>query len=155
MEKSNERCLIAVFLASLLGSLVLTLLMSHAVEPGVPLSLLERLLLTAGGVLAYAMIVWLTFYIVVPQWRPALRSLGKTATVRAERPIRNKVRGPARRPSQPADWWEKWSLVAGCQRWRRAVRPATRVGTTARRYRERACCPGRPARWRGWDGKRR
>jgi len=77
MEKSNERCLIAVFLASLLGSLVLTLLMSHAVEPGVPLYLLERLLLTAGGVLAYAMIVWLTFYIVVPQWRPALRSLGK------------------------------------------------------------------------------
>lgn len=76
MEKSNERCLIAIFLASMFGSLVLTLLLTHAVEPGVPLPLLERVLLTAAAVLAYAMVVWLTFYIVVPQWRPALRSLG-------------------------------------------------------------------------------
>ena len=78
MEKSKERCLIAIFLASMFGSLVLTLLMGHAVQPGVPLPLLERLLLTAAGVFAYAMIVWLTFYIVVPQWRPALRSLGSS-----------------------------------------------------------------------------
>jgi hypothetical protein len=69
--------LVAVFLASMFGSLILTLLMSHAVEPGVPLPLLPRVLLTAAAMVIYAMVVWLTFYIVVPQWRPALRNLVK------------------------------------------------------------------------------
>lgn len=65
----------AIFLASMFGSLTLTLLMSETVQPGVPLPLLPRVLLTAAAVVIYAMIVWLTFYIVVPQWRPALRSI--------------------------------------------------------------------------------
>lgn len=65
----------AIFLASMFGSLTLSLLMEYTVQPGVPLPLLPRILLTAGAIVIYAMIVWLTFYIVVPQWRPALRNI--------------------------------------------------------------------------------
>jgi hypothetical protein len=78
MKKSpglHPEYIVAIFLASMFGSLILTLLMSHAVEPGVPLPLLPRVLLTAAAIIIYAVVVWLTFYIVVPQWRPALRGL--------------------------------------------------------------------------------
>lgn len=65
----------AIFLASMFGSLTLTLLMGEVVRAGVPLPLLARVLLTVGAIVIYAMVVWLTFYIVVPQWRPVLRNL--------------------------------------------------------------------------------
>jgi hypothetical protein len=64
--------LTAVFLASMFGSLMLTVMLNSAIEPGAPLPLLSRVLLTAAAVIVYASIVWTTFYFVVPKYRPAL-----------------------------------------------------------------------------------
>lgn len=64
--------LTAVFLASMFGSLVLTLMVRWAIEPGAPVSLLSRLLFTVEAIIIYGSIVWTTFYVVVPKYRPAL-----------------------------------------------------------------------------------
>ena len=57
------------------GSLVLTLMVKLAIEPGAPVSLGDRVLFTAEAIIIYASIVWTTFYVVVPQYRPALLRL--------------------------------------------------------------------------------
>jgi hypothetical protein len=64
--------LTAVFLASMFGSLMLSVMLNSAIEPGVPLPLSSRVLLTAAAIIVYASVVWTTFYFLVPKYRPAL-----------------------------------------------------------------------------------
>lgn len=75
MEKLNFNHLLGVFLASMFGSLCLTGLLQHAVEPGVPVALETRIALTLVGIAVYAAVVWITFYVTVPEYRPALRRI--------------------------------------------------------------------------------
>ena len=75
IQNLNMNHLAAVFLASMLGSLCITTMLHLATQPGVPLSVSARVLLTAVGVILYAVIVWSTFYFIVPEYRPALRSI--------------------------------------------------------------------------------
>jgi hypothetical protein len=75
LQNLNVNHLAAVFLASMLGSLSLTALLNSATEPGAPLALETRIALTLVAVLVYATIVWLTFYLIVPEYRPALRRI--------------------------------------------------------------------------------
>ena len=75
LDNLNVNHLLAVFLASMLGSLCLTIVLHGATKPGEPLPVLARLLVTLAGVLVYAVIVWCTFYFVVPEYRPALRNI--------------------------------------------------------------------------------
>lgn len=77
-QNLNLNQLAAVFLASLLGSLSLTALIHFATEPGVPLALEARIALTLVGIAVYAAVVWLTFYVMVPEARPALRRIGRS-----------------------------------------------------------------------------
>lgn len=65
----------AVFLASMLGSVSLTTLLQFSTEPGAPLTLEARIALTLAGLVLYAVVVWLTFYVMVPDARPALRRI--------------------------------------------------------------------------------
>lgn len=65
----------AVFLASMLGSVSLTTLLQFSTEPGAPLALEARIALTLAGIVLYAVVVWLTFYVMVPDARPALRRI--------------------------------------------------------------------------------
>lgn len=64
--------LVAIFLASMFGSLLLTVMLTSAVEPGMPLPWWSRLLVTGAAVVVYASIVWTTFFFLVPKYRPAL-----------------------------------------------------------------------------------
>lgn len=64
--------LAAIFVASLLGSLLLTVMLRSTVEPGVPMPLLARILVTVAAVVVYASIVWTTFFFLMPKYRPAL-----------------------------------------------------------------------------------
>jgi len=75
LKELNLNQLAAVFLASMMGSLCLTALMQYAIAPGLPLALDERIALTLAGILVYTAIVGLTFYIMVPEYRPALRRI--------------------------------------------------------------------------------
>ncbi len=75
LENLNFNQLIGVFLASMFGSLCLTGLLQYAVEPGAPLTLDARIALTIVGVVVYAAVVWITFYVTVPEYRPALRRI--------------------------------------------------------------------------------
>ena len=71
-QQLNLNHLVAVFLASMFGSLSLTALLQYATEPGAPLALDLRIALTVAGIVLYAAVVWLTFYLIVPEYRPAL-----------------------------------------------------------------------------------
>ncbi len=71
-RKINLNQLAAVFLASMFGSISLTAMMQHANEPGAQLALDVRIGLTFVGIVVYAAIVWLTFFLLVPEYRPAL-----------------------------------------------------------------------------------
>lgn len=71
----NVNHLTAVFLASMFGSLSLTALLNSAIEPGAALPIDARIALTLMAVVTYAAIVWLTFYLIVPEYRPALRRI--------------------------------------------------------------------------------
>ena len=75
LESINVNHLCAVFVASMLGSLSLTALLQYATKPGVPLTLDARIGLTLAGVIVYAAVVWLTFYLIVPEYRSALRRI--------------------------------------------------------------------------------
>lgn len=77
LQDLNLQYLGAIFLASMLGSLSLTALLQLAVEPGVPLALEARIALTLAGLVVYAAVLWLTFYIMIPDARPALRRIGR------------------------------------------------------------------------------
>ena len=77
LQKLNLHHLCAVFLASMLGSLSLTALVYVATEPGAPLAAEARVALTLAGVAVYAAVVWLTFYVMLPEARPALRRIGR------------------------------------------------------------------------------
>lgn len=75
LENLNYNLLIGVFLASMLGSLSLTALLQYAIEPGVPLTIEARIALTLAGLAIYAAVVCITFYVTVPEYRPALRRI--------------------------------------------------------------------------------
>jgi hypothetical protein len=64
--------LTAIFLASMLGSLLLTVMLRSTVEPGVPVALPVRILVTVTAIVVYASIVWTTFFFLLPRYRPAL-----------------------------------------------------------------------------------
>lgn len=72
LQQLNLNHLVAVFLASMFGSLSLTALLQYAIEPGTALALDVRIALTLVGMAVYAAVVWLTFYLLVPEYRPAL-----------------------------------------------------------------------------------
>lgn len=78
LQNVNLNQLAAVFLASMLGSLSLTALLHFSTEPGMPLALEARIALTLAGIVVYAAVVWLTFYVMVPEARPALRRIGRS-----------------------------------------------------------------------------
>ena len=72
LQQLNLNHLLAVFLASMFGSLSLTALLQYATQPGTMLALDVRIALTLVGIAIYAAVVWLTFYLLVPEYRPAL-----------------------------------------------------------------------------------
>ncbi len=72
LKQFNLNHLTAVFLASMFGSLSLTSLLTYSTEPGAPLPLDERIALTLIAIVVYATIVWFTFYLLIPEYRPAL-----------------------------------------------------------------------------------
>lgn len=75
LQQLDFRFLSAVFLASAFSSMTLTAFLNVATQPGEALTLSARILLTAAGVALYAIVVWLTFYLVLPDYRPALRRI--------------------------------------------------------------------------------
>lgn len=75
LQNLNLNYLSAVFLASLFGSLSVTALLQWLTTPGQPVSVLARTAITLAAIILFAAIVWTTFYIVVPEYRPALRRL--------------------------------------------------------------------------------
>lgn len=64
--------LTAIFVASMLGSLLLTVMLRSTVEPGVPVPVLVRIAVTLVAIVVYASIVWTTFFFLMPRYRPAL-----------------------------------------------------------------------------------
>ena len=64
--------LAAIFIASMLGSLLLTVMLRSTVEPGIPMPLVARILVTVTAIVVYASIVWTTFFFLMPRYRPAL-----------------------------------------------------------------------------------
>lgn len=75
LQNLNFNQLLGVFLASMFGSVSLTALLQYAIEPGAPLTLDARIALTIVGIVVYAAVVWITFYVTVPEYRPALRRI--------------------------------------------------------------------------------
>lgn len=75
LQNLNFNHLLGVFLASMFGSLCLTGMLQFATEPGVALALETRIALTLAGIAVYAAVVWITFYVTVPEYRPALRRI--------------------------------------------------------------------------------
>lgn len=74
-QNLNLNYLSAIFLASLFGTLSLTVLLQNVTEPGEPVSLMARIVITFVAIVIFATVVWTTFYIVVPEYRPMLRRL--------------------------------------------------------------------------------
>lgn len=75
LQQLDFRFLTAVFLASTFGSMSLTGFLTYATQPGAALTLSMRILLTIAGIVLYAVVLWLTFYLVLPEYRPALRHI--------------------------------------------------------------------------------
>jgi hypothetical protein len=67
--------LLCLFLATVLGSAATTLFIRWSTTAGLELEWVERLLVTLGAALIYALTVVLVFYVFSPRSRPALRRL--------------------------------------------------------------------------------
>lgn len=65
--------LLCIFLSTALGSAGTTAFIRWSSTFGLEMELFERLLLTLGAVLIYAITVILVFYVFSPESRPALR----------------------------------------------------------------------------------
>ena len=76
-ELTPQECnrLLASFLASLFGSVGTTAFLLWVTSDLREAVLLDRLILTFIGIFVYGSIVWVTFYIVYPESRPALKRI--------------------------------------------------------------------------------
>jgi hypothetical protein len=74
-QNLNLNYLSAIFLASMFGSLSMTIFLQNVTESGQPVSLIARIVITFAAIVIFAAVVWTTFYVVVPEYRPTLRRL--------------------------------------------------------------------------------